>query len=217
MLHRMHSVVLTHQPDSQYTAPDPAEVSIHMHPYASLPWVTSHIDPKLVILETGRKLSLIPYIYLSDDDWFKSRPVLRKICDIFVSWTSAIPSSAFTHCPDYYTPDIDCTEKTVQDITNSHGRWPTFSLAVKRKRSEELKKLAAARGYAGHPVHLPKLPLPEGNDSWTTTKISSWSNDVRALTQPLDMSDPSSVPLGVDERSYATLLPADQNNLNNNR
>ncbi|KAF5326680.1 hypothetical protein D9619_003968 [Psilocybe cf. subviscida] len=183
---RMQSMILTHQAnpntDPDLSAPPkPSDFSVHLHPFNTLPWAESHLDPKFVIMEAGRKLMLVPPYEMLKEEWFTSRPALQKILMIFEAWRAPIPSVAFSgRCPDYYTPEMGCPPRTVDDITECHGRSPYYSYTVDSKREKEAKKYARSKGYSNS--NSQQVPPKQERDNWTAGKVVTWSQDVSAQT-----------------------------------
>lgn len=96
---RMRGIALTHQETTEWLS-EPSDVTVHVHPFTNLPWVASHLDPKYVIMEAGRRLKLmdtgdLKWNSTAFDKWFYHQPILRRILLLYEAWTGAIPIEAY--------------------------------------------------------------------------------------------------------------------------
>lgn len=179
---RMQSMLLTrHTNPNPNTDPDlsaspnPSDFSVHLHPFNNLPWVTSHLDPKFVIMDAGRKLMLIPFCLMFKQEWFTSRPALLKVLRIFKAWRAPIPSVAFSgQYPDYYTTDMGYFPATAHNITHTHGRTPCLSNTLKREK--EAIKLANHQNHSNS--NTKQLSPRDEQCKWTAVEVATWSRDV---------------------------------------
>lgn len=131
------------------------------YPLEDLPWVTSHLDPKLVIAEAGRKLSLMDSFELKQwsgihKDFFNSHPSLRRLLLLYEAWSSPIPADAY--------------------------KDPGFiSLALEPK----VTPLKQAEVRAGHIDRSAAGPAPPADDSgWDPSSILQWSAEAAENASP---------------------------------
>ncbi|GJJ05914.1 hypothetical protein Clacol_000101 [Clathrus columnatus] len=72
------------------TALVPANFTTYVSPFADLPPFQSHLHPRFVILEAGRKLSKNPEQY----NVILAYPILAKVLQLYLAWTRAPPPEA---------------------------------------------------------------------------------------------------------------------------
>ncbi|GJJ11573.1 hypothetical protein Clacol_005808 [Clathrus columnatus] len=80
------------------------DVTTHVYPFDTLPILKSHLSPKFVILEAGRKLSLLNTA--SNLEITTRYPILLKVTQIVQAWTSPRPSDAMNN-PSYHSVRVD--------------------------------------------------------------------------------------------------------------
>ncbi|GJJ06489.1 hypothetical protein Clacol_000681 [Clathrus columnatus] len=84
-IHRQNGIP---DPDARPAASD---FTTHVYPFNDMPLLQSHVHPRFVILEAGRKLAinidLLP-------DLSNTYPDLRRIAQIYTAWTRVPPSGA---------------------------------------------------------------------------------------------------------------------------
>ncbi|KAF8635004.1 hypothetical protein AX17_004050 [Amanita inopinata Kibby_2008] len=96
-IHRQHRV-----PDDG-TPLTPNDFSTYMYPFDGFPLLTSHLHPRFVILEAGRRLNLLDAAVLL---LFVTRhPILTQVSQIFSAWTCHRPATAMDD--KSYNPDKD--------------------------------------------------------------------------------------------------------------
>ncbi|KAF5327338.1 hypothetical protein D9619_003977 [Psilocybe cf. subviscida] len=126
MYQRMKGIVLTHQAGAG-RLPKLCDVTVDVHPFNNLPWVTSHLDPKYVIMEAGRKLKMMDTGTLkwgiSFDRWFDHQPILRRLLLLYEAWSNAIPAEAYQD-PGFIPLVEALPENTGSPAANDDPRAP---------------------------------------------------------------------------------------------
>ena len=85
--------------------PNLSQFSIHFHPFNTLPRFESHLHPKFVIFDAGKKLSKLAVTSQSVYGLFCDRyPIAEKIEVLYIAWTRDVPPIA-NKDPSYWVPD----------------------------------------------------------------------------------------------------------------
>ena len=101
--------------------PDPSDFTIHFPPYHDMPLLTSHLHPRFVILEAGRKLSQETGTD-AVETLVARYPILRKIIEVYKAWTAERPADAmddgtYDHGTDALHIDSDHEEDSAKHTT----------------------------------------------------------------------------------------------------
>lgn len=99
MYHRMEGMAVNYIHHPPIHGPTISNVTTDVYPFDNLPWVTSHLDPKFVIMEAGRKLAEMNSYRLKwgnplFEEWFNKHRVLRPLLLLYEAWSAPIPSDA---------------------------------------------------------------------------------------------------------------------------
>ncbi|KAF5327342.1 hypothetical protein D9619_004190 [Psilocybe cf. subviscida] len=169
MYMRMEGMTLTHIQHPVMRRPKLSDVTVDVHPFDNLPWVTSHLDPKFVIMEAGRKLDKVGSSDLKwgnalFKEWFNGLPVLRPLLLLYEAWSAPMPSEA--------AQDFGFSPPVVSD--------PSFSLQIDPDTSSDL--------HSGEVIPMVSCnPDPAKDcDKWDHSAIAQWSIDASGLGIPPD-------------------------------
>lgn len=96
----MEGMSLYHVRHPPIHRPTLSDFTFDVYPFDNLPWVTSHLDPKFVIMEAGRKLDLMDggwrlKFHGAYQEFFNSHPSLRRLLLLYEAWSAPIPPDAF--------------------------------------------------------------------------------------------------------------------------
>lgn len=122
-----------------------SDVTIYIYPFNTLPTFFSHVHPKFVIFEAGRKLNFLTPVAVNDLEI--DHPILCKILKLYGAWSAPLPSNAQNdnsffppYAPDNNDNDSDNdnegndpNDKDYDDTATNKGRT---SSRGKKKRQE---------------------------------------------------------------------------------
>ncbi|GJJ05925.1 hypothetical protein Clacol_000112 [Clathrus columnatus] len=93
LLEEMEEIAIHRQnrvPDAN-ARPASTDFTTHIYPYGNMPLLQSHIHPKFVILEAGRKITANLAAVTNS---LNTYPILWRLVEIYGAWTRAPPSGA---------------------------------------------------------------------------------------------------------------------------
>ncbi|KAF5326676.1 hypothetical protein D9619_004008 [Psilocybe cf. subviscida] len=169
---RMEGMALTYIRHPPIRRPKVSDVTVDVYPFNNLPWVTSHLDPKFVIMEAGRKLGKIGSYDLKWGNplakkWFDGRPVLRPLLLLYEAWSAPMPSEA--------DQDFGFSPPVVSDPLFSPPVDSDTSSPTAHLHSEEVDPM------------VPCDPDPvKDSDGWDHSAIAQWSIDTSGQGTSLD-------------------------------
>jgi len=169
-LQGMESIALHRQnivpaPDTPLSADD---FTTHTYPFATLPLMTSHLHPKFVILEAGRKLETLETNNVAE--LIGNYPSLGDVVVLYGAWTRAVPSNAMVD-RTYNNPDEDDGSDNDDEEDNNNDE------DYKDNRSQRTShgRYGSRRWCAPHgsPTPSSKRPRREGGTYGQKRKHSS--------------------------------------------
>ncbi|KAF8627969.1 hypothetical protein AX17_006079 [Amanita inopinata Kibby_2008] len=188
-IHRQHRI-----PESG-TSLTPNDFSTYMYPFDGFPLLTSHLHPRFVILEAGRRLNLLDAAVLL---LFVTRhPILTQILQIYSAWTRDRPATAMDD--KSYNPDDDDDNRDNDfEDSDAHSSRVTdphrYDTRKRRRQSESHPPGDSKRGRCEdktqghkhkqqkqiHSARLSKKTLLEHNQQlgkapWTRESMKMWS------------------------------------------
>lgn len=101
----MEEVTFSHQ-NSEEIPTQPSDVIIHIYPFHTLPTFESHLHPKFVVLETGRKLENI-------------------IADVFEPMIAYVGKAVGNNVLNLWVDGIRAHWPVVRDIERIYKAWTT--------------------------------------------------------------------------------------------
>jgi hypothetical protein len=97
---------------------DDGVVTVHNYPYDTLPRLKSHLHPKFVIFNAGKKLERMLTCPTNLIMLFHDYPALRKIQALYDAWIAPIPGNSI-NCTSYNDPTLKLVpEVQVEDDPN---------------------------------------------------------------------------------------------------
>lgn len=170
------------------------DIPIHLFPFRDMPLLESHIHPKFVILETGRKLRLLKPKLLEDLGKTYSSPVYNQTLDIYDAWTAPLPEDAYNDETFNYKVDPDGSNPGDGTSDRTARRRVEDPNARKRQRQDDPNdspSSAPKQGGQGQQTlkHSPSLCLSKkllelhdeksGGKKWTDDAVRDWSKQCR--------------------------------------
>jgi hypothetical protein len=171
----------------------------YVFPYRTLPKLRSHLQPKFVIFDVGRKLQLIPRALYSKIT--KDFPLLIEIHKVYIAWMNSpedcendtsysvpgVVCEKYDFISDYNDygndnddpEDLDYSDKKSLPQTEPGRLAFTRSVLQKRKRLlSEVKWINYNRQYLTE-VTLRSHNRQSGEAAWTDDRIREWTKHNR--------------------------------------
>lgn len=172
------------------------DIAIHLHPFSDLPLLQSHLHPKFVILDAGRKLNLKPEAMDSLSEMTSDLITFRKITRIYAAWTSDLPMGAENDKTFYFQEDYDDGSYQGDDQSDrTASRRVPDPTARKRARQNESPTPAPNQGGRGQQTlkRAPSICLSKksvelhdktsGDKNWTDDALRDWSRQCHPLAE----------------------------------
>jgi hypothetical protein len=83
----------------------PEDVEVHTYPYEKLLILQSHLHPKFVLIDAGRKVFDLKTDPINKI--FEDFPITRKVVDLYQAWTRPITDNDVGNDPSYNPPKND--------------------------------------------------------------------------------------------------------------
>ncbi|KAK7679482.1 hypothetical protein QCA50_017536 [Cerrena zonata] len=160
---RMEEITISRQ-NSDKTPKQPSDVTVHIYPFTTIS-VKSHLHPKFVILEAGRKMhKLVKLMKLGGkylrknmvkewvDDIRTAWPVVEKIERIYEAWMYRPNFGHIHEDPDFNPPykpnDPDDDHRSIR-TTRSNVTQPQKSKKRRRQEGSPTRQTRSQTGGAG--------------------------------------------------------------------
>lgn len=177
-------------PDSDYR--------IHRYPFKTLPLLESHLHPKFVIFEGGRKLESLSLV-LKGQETFNDFPTLTALTELYNAWKASPTAEEQEQDSSYNVPvDSNGGDDDDDDDSDYQSGPPSRRKGHLKKRKALAVKPNAAKGKRPRKV-LSKLSIHNrqvlseatlfslnqrfGRARWTYDCIRDWSKQSRSISR----------------------------------
>lgn len=192
---QMDEIALHRQADPSGRRPTSNDFATYVYPFSNLPLLRSHIHPKYVILEMGRKLKVS---YPTLNSLVESYPILTRILNIYTAWVTKLPSHAFQD--KSFKSKKNSGNDNDQDDHLEDGRTAPRRLRDRKRprtQNDPDDSPTPAPGQAGQRHHTlkrqPSVSLSKKSlklhdekfegKQWTTDAVRDWSKQCRPLPE----------------------------------